>query len=260
MKLGFLGTGAMTSAIVTGLGSAKLEAQSIWLSPRNSVRAGDLASRFENVSVASSNQEVLDRCETVVLAVRPQIARKALSELRFRANHHVISIMSTISLRTLSELVAPARRIARAVPLPSAARNRSPTAICPRDTVAVNLFAALGTAFEVDEELEFDALCAATATIASYFAFAQSIATWLERQGIRQAEAREYMARIFFGVAAAALEAPGLSFESLAADYATRGGINEQVLIHLARRGLFDTIAEGLDAVMLRMAEASRQG
>jgi pyrroline-5-carboxylate reductase len=112
MKLGFVGTGAMTSAIVTGLGFASLRAESIWLSPRNPVLAEDLARRFENVSVASSNQEVLDKCETVVLAVRPQIARKVLSELRFRPDHHVISIMSTISQRTLSELVSPARKIA----------------------------------------------------------------------------------------------------------------------------------------------------
>lgn len=250
----------MTSAIVTGLGSAKLEAHSIWLSPRNPVLAEDLASRFANVSIASSNQEVLDRCTTVVLAVRPQIARTVLSELRFRPDHHVISIMSTISLPTLSKLVAPAHKIVRAVPLPSAAKKRSPTAIYPRDSVAVDLFAVLGTAFEVDEERDFDALCAATATIASYFAFAQSIASWLERQGIRQAEAREYMARIFSGLAAAALAAPGLSFERLAADYATRGGINEQVLTHLTRRGVFDTIAEGLDAVMLRIAEPPKRG
>lgn len=246
----------MTSAIVTGLGSTQLEAHSIWLSPRNPVLAKDLASRLGNVSVASSNQEVLDRCETVVLAVRPQIAQDVLSELRFRPDHHVISIMSTVSLRTLSELVAPARKIARAVPLPSAAKKRSPTAIYPQDTVAVDLFAAVGTTFEVSNEREFDAVCAATATIASYFAFAQSITTWLEQHGIPQAEARNYLAQMFSGLAAAALSAPGLSFESLAADYATRGGINEQVLIHLTRRGVFDTIAEGLDAVMLRIAEA----
>jgi pyrroline-5-carboxylate reductase len=69
------------------------------------------------------------------------------------------------------------------------------------------------------------------------------IAAWLERQGVRQAEAREYTGRLFSELAAAALEAPRLSFESLAAGYATRGGINEQVLIHLTERGVFDTVA-----------------
>ena len=259
MKLGFVGTGSMTSAMVTGLRSSALEAPSIFLSPRNSIVAAELAGRFPHVSITASNQDVLDQCETVVLAVRPQVARNVLSELRFRPDHHVISIVAAFSLRELSELVAPARKVTRAVPLPSAAKKRSPTAICPRDSAAIRLFRALGTAFEVDSEDEFNALCAATATIASYFAFTHRIATWLERQGIPQTQARDYIARIFSGLADAALEAPGSSFQSLAADYATPGGINLQLLAHLVECGVLETVGQGLDAVMRRVAGASRQ-
>ena len=258
MKLGFVGTGAITRAMVTGLRSSGVELPSIHLSPRNPVVAADLANRFPHVSVASSNQGVLDGCETVVLAVRPQIARNVLSELRFRPDHHVISIVSALSLVKLSALVAPAGRVTRAVPLPSAAKRRSPTAIYPRDRGAVDLFASLGTAFEVDNEEEFDALCTATAAIASYFAFADSIASWLARRQIPQGKASDYVARIFSGLADTAVEMPEGSFQSLAADHATPGGINEQVLTHLVERGTFEAVSEALDAVMVRLRGASQ--
>ena len=67
--------------------------------------------------------------------------------------------------------------MARAVPLPSAAKRLSPTAIYPADPVALELFAAVGSVFPVEKENEFEAICATTATIASYFALKETIAS-----------------------------------------------------------------------------------
>src|SRR5579862_5058383 len=177
MELGFIGTGTITAAMVTGLRQDGGKEPSILLSPRNQAVASDLSQRFPRVGVAGSNQEVLDACDTVVLAVRPQIAREVLGELRFRPEHHAISVISGFSVRTLSGLVAPAQRITRAVPLPSAAKRRCPTAVYPGDGAAMELFGRLGTAFAARTEQEFDALCTATATLASYFGFAGGVAT-----------------------------------------------------------------------------------
>jgi pyrroline-5-carboxylate reductase len=257
MKLGFLGTGTITAAMVEGLSSAGGGCE-IVVSPRNAEMAAGLAARFPAVAVADSNQDVVDRCETVVIAVRPQITEEVLSQLRFRGGQHVISLVSGFSVGRLAVLVAPATRIARAVPLPSAASRRSPTAIYPRDEETVALFGRLGAAFAVDTESAFDALCTATATMAAYFAFADGAASWLERHGIPPGQAREYMARIFAGLAQTALETPERSFEELAADHATRGGTNEQVVGYLRERGVFESYAEALDGVMRRVTAASR--
>lgn len=250
MTLGFLGTGAIAAAMVKGLGSG---GGSILLSPRNASVAAELAGRFPNVSVASANQEVVDRCETVVVAVRPQVAAEVLSALRFPEGTDVISLVSGHSVRTIRKLVAPAVKVCRAVPLPSCAQRRSPTAIFPPDPAAFQLFSILGAAFEVDREEQFDAFCTATATMAAYFAFADTIASWLTRHGIPDGQAREYLARIHSGLAYTALEHPERSFEALAADHATRGGINEQVVAHLRAHGSFEALSDALDAVMRRV-------
>ena len=49
MKLGFIGTGALTSAIVTGLKSVADNSVSVLLSPRNEAIAASLASRYPDV-------------------------------------------------------------------------------------------------------------------------------------------------------------------------------------------------------------------
>jgi pyrroline-5-carboxylate reductase len=257
MNLGFVGTGAITAAIVTGLNSPGLPVHSILVSPRNSETAADLAHRFPNVSIAESNQQVLDRSGTVILAVRPQVFRAVAGELRFRPEHRVISVVAAFSVRALTKLLAPAGTICRAVPLPSTADRRCPTAIYPKDPVAAELFAPLGAAVEVDTEAELNALSTATAAMASYFAFAGSLTSWLTRHDIAPAAARDYIARVMLGLAQTAAENPARSFHELAAGHATPGGMNEQVRAHLASHGVFDAVSDALDRVLRRItAEA----
>jgi len=83
------------------------------LSPRNASIARELAVRFKEIAIASCNQEVLDHSDIVVIAVRPLVASSVLSELRFRADHQVASLVSALWLRSLSGLVSPATQITR---------------------------------------------------------------------------------------------------------------------------------------------------
>jgi len=259
MKLGFIGTGEITSSIVTGLCSSVATPHSIALSPRNAAIAQKLADRFDEVSISSSNQEVLDRCDTIVIAVRPQVGRDVLSGLHFRPAHQVVSLVSALSLRSVSEMVAPAVRIARAVPLPSAAKRLSPTGVYPPEPAACELFAALGTVFAVESESEFEAICAVTAAIATHFAFVERIGAWLAQHGIPEPRTRDYIARMFWGLTASTFEAPERSFQSFAADHATAGGINEQFLRYLTERGLLANVSEALDAVLARISGAAER-
>jgi len=258
MRLGFIGTGKIASAIVTGLSSSDAEVESIRLSPRNFAIATDLRKRFARVSIASSNQEVVDYCDTVVIAVRSPVAGSVLSELRFRPSHSIISVVSALPLRRISELVSPASRIARAVPLPSTATRMGPTAIYPPDPIAYKIFAAVGTVFEVESEDEFEAICAATATIAASYAFLDVIAAWLSRNRVPEPKAREYISRMFLGLTRTAVDAPEETFQSLSNHHATIGGINEQFLKHMAENGFLESASRGLDAVLHRIKAASR--
>jgi len=82
VRLGFVGTGAITSAIVTGLNAAGIGDDTILVSPRNAETAASLAAMFAGVTVAASNQAVLDGSDIVMLAVRPQSRRRCCPNLR----------------------------------------------------------------------------------------------------------------------------------------------------------------------------------
>jgi pyrroline-5-carboxylate reductase len=252
MTLGFVGTGAITAAIVTGLSSEGGARPAIRLSPRNAAVAAGLANRFENVSVCASTQEVLDGSETVVLAVRPQVAVEILSGLRFSSAHIVISLVAGFPARRVAELVAPAEKIWRAIPLPSVAQRRGPIALYPPGGPPAELFSLLGQVFGIENEDQLNALSTATSTMAAYFGFVGHIASWVARQGMPEQQAREYVARMFAGLADAGLDASHQSFEDLATSHATPGGLNEQVLRDLTDHGVFDTLTDALDSVHRR--------
>jgi pyrroline-5-carboxylate reductase len=61
MQLGFIGTGEITSSIVTGLSSSGVTAHSIWLSPRNSA----IAKGVPMVSVEYPSRPVTRKFSTI---------------------------------------------------------------------------------------------------------------------------------------------------------------------------------------------------
>lgn len=257
MRLGFIGCGVITAAIVTGLRLAGF-ADPITLSPRNEKIAADLAARLPGVRAARDNQAVIDAADIVVIAVRPQIVTDVLPALRFRSDQQVVSLVATVSLDYLRAATAPAAQVTRAVPLPSVARRQCPIPIFPPNPAVKSLFDNVGMSIELDDESEFDVFTAATATMGSYFTFAGTLSTWMAREGVVADKAHRYVSEMLRGLAGAPDAAPDASFMTLAEDHQTRGGINEQVVRSLTGKGAFVALDQALDAVLKRLRDAHK--
>lgn len=252
MRLGFIGTGTITQAVVTGLLRFDFPFDRISLSPRNAETAAALAALDKRVQVCASNQEVLEASDVVCLAVVPQIATDVLSELHFDSRHHVISFIAGISIDEVCRLVRAQSKVVRAIPLPAVAEGKGSTAICPADRVAKSLFSALGQAVEVGDEAKFDALSAVTATMASFYAVLEAQASWLVRQGLDYDAARSFLSGYSTGLAHDTTRG-GKSFAELIEHCMTPGGINEQVHNELSKRGTYAQFADALDRVLMRI-------
>lgn len=252
MTLGFIGVGAIAAAIVEGLQSTPARGP-IVLSPRNVQVAARLATQFAEVRVAPTNQAVLDASDLVIIAVRPQIAHEVLSELRFRPEHRVVSLIPAVTLDYLRAIAAPASAVTRAVPLPSAAFRQSPTAMYPTYPSVEALFNELGTVIEIDREEEFEAFTTSTAIMSSYFGFAGTVAGWMRRQGVPEPKAHAFVNQMLQGLTAAAAASPQSSFRELAEEHQTQGGLNQQVLQSITAAGVFTELERALDGVLARL-------
>jgi pyrroline-5-carboxylate reductase len=138
------------------------------------------------------------------------------------------------------------------IPLPSVARREGITPVHPPHAAARELFDRLGEAVEVPELAAYDAFGVATATIAAHFAYLDTIAAWLSEQGVPEDVATGYLASTFAGLGPATLS--GASFEDLAREHATAGGINEQFRGDLERAGVYEQVQLALQRVLDRLA------
>lgn len=248
---GFVGTGEITAAIVEGLCEGVAEPPEIYLSPRGRSTAAELAARFPQVTVCSSNQEVLESCAVIVLAVRPQIVREVLGELSFKPDHVVISAVAGVQVESLRVLTGAAE-ITRVIPLPSASSRSSLTAMYPENAVARALFEAVGSVVVPDSESALEAFSAATATVAAHLDYLSTIAGWLAAQGVDEDDATSYISKIFGPVGASVLDHTG-PFDTLIGKYMTPGGINEQIMTDLRNEGVPDQVRHALDRVLTRL-------
>jgi pyrroline-5-carboxylate reductase len=131
----------------------------------------------------------------------------------------------------------------------------SVTPVHPRTSAAEQLFDALGGTIAVDDEGAYEALSAASATVAAHFDYLCAVSDWLETRGIPGDQARRYVADHFAALAPELL-AGDVDFASLASAHSTRGGLNEQFAHHMRAAGTADAVRDGLDALLARIAGA----
>ena len=199
MEVGFIGAGAITEAVVTGLCEADAAGHSILLSPRSRDRSRRLSERYAAVEVATGNQQVLDQCDLVFLAVRPQDAAEVLKTLSFRENQRVVSFIATISSADIARQVRPAEFIGRVAPVPPIARRKGPVAMCPPNPQLADFFGPLGTVIQVAEEAQLDAFFSVSALMAPYFELLESVSAWVRAQGVDAVDADTYTGALFRG-------------------------------------------------------------
>lgn len=251
---GVVGVGSIAAAVVVGLCEGVAQPPTVLLSPRNAAQAADLAGRFGSVSVAADNQAVVDGSDVVLVAVLPQQVEAVLADLVFADRHAVVSAVAGVELDALRGWVAPATRVARAVPLPAVARREGVTPVYPPLPEAVALFDALGGAIAVDDAATYEALTVSSATVAAHFAYLGAIADWLVAHGIEESAARSYVAATYVGASESLRTAP-VDFDELISEVATPGGLNEQFARHLRAAGAVDAVSSGMDEVLARLLD-----
>jgi len=252
MKLGFIGTGRITTALVEGFCTSLDPPQTILVSPRNAEKAARLAARFPQVTVGRDNQAVVDGCDCVFLALRPPTV-SVLGALSFRPDQHVISLIPTRPFALIKELVEPAENLAWALPLPSVARHLGPILIYPGEPFVVDLLARVARPIILGDLEQLRTLWTSTALIAPFYALIEEASQWAEDAGVDRDIAGAYLASMFHALAALAMEVPAGQFSGLIADAATPGGLNEQALNEIRSVDGYRPFLDALDSVLARV-------
>ena len=184
MKLGFIGTGKITSAVVTGICGSKISFKKILLSPRNKNVSRKLKKKFKKVSIAKNNQEVLNSCNWVFLAVTPTVSEKIIKLLRFRSSQTIVSFISTMTLSQLKKAIKVKSKIVRAIPLPPISLRKGPVPIFPPNKKVKNFFNKLGTTVEITNEKLLNNFWSTSGMMAPFYELLSTTSNWLVKRGV----------------------------------------------------------------------------
>lgn len=258
-RLGVIGTGTLSAAVIEGLLAVHGDRLEIMVSPRSEAVSRDLAERYPQVTRASSNQAVVDAADIVLLGVRPQHLDEVMARLRLRADQTVLSFVAGAGLARLAPLCAPATRVLRVTPLPPIARRQGPILVFPGDPETETLFAGLGTVIVPENADQIMALGYAGGLMASFFEMALAAIRWLEAEGVPRSMGRDYVMSMFAALGDTGLRTPADSLEGLPGEHATPGGINERCLNQLSEAGWFADYASGLEAMKTHLEGLDRR-
>jgi pyrroline-5-carboxylate reductase len=253
MKLGFIGTGVITEAIVLGILKADYPIEELLVSVRTREISARLAELSNKIRVCEDNAEIIDMADLLFLAIRPQDAEQILSSLEFRAGQQIVSLIATIPIDQLHEWTHPSATICRAIPLPSVADLTGVTAIFPPSPAVEALFNALGTTVPTNTIAEFDSFAVASAMMGLYFGISEAAAQWLCAQGTDYDGARAYLSTMFLGLANTASQSPGENFEELRLRHTTPNGLNDQLFLRFVEEGGRQALADACQSVAERM-------
>ena len=159
-NIAFIGGGAMGEAIIKGILQAKLaEGDEITVSDPSEQRLEYLQKQY-GVNVTKENVKAVKNAKTVILAVKPQMADKAITNTVAQAiakEAAVVSIMGSVDLEKLHSLI-PDRAIIRVMPNTPLAVGAGMTAIAPDENAgqemvetAKAIFGSCGEVVEVQE-------------------------------------------------------------------------------------------------------------
>ena len=253
MKLGFIGTGKISSSVITGISKSSIKYNKIYISSRNKTIAKQLKNRLKKISIEKDNQKIVDNCNWVFLAVTPIVGKKIIKNLNFRSNQTIISFVSTITISELKKMIKVKADIVRAIPLPPISLKRGPVPICPANKKVKSFFNKIGSTIEIKNEKQSINFWATSGMMASYYEMLKAMSEWLVKKGVKRDDTQKYITSLFLALSEDAVLSSKKDLKYLVKDSQTPKGLNEQGLKQMKKQGVYKSIVNTLNSIYKRL-------
>ena len=215
MKLGFIGTGNMASAIMGGIIGKKM------ISAEEIIGADLLAAGREKVKeqfgiqVTEKNQEVVEKAEVIILSVKPQFYEDVINQIKdcVKKEQIIITIAPGKTLAWLAEKFGKEVKIVRTMPNTPALVGEGMTAMCPNEHMekeeteyVKRLLESFGRVEVVPERLMDVVVSVSGSSPAYVFMMIEAMADAAVSGGMPRAQAYQFAAQAVYGSAKMVLE------------------------------------------------------
>ncbi len=253
MKLGFLGTGNITSDVVTGIFNSKIKFKQIIISPRNRNKSKKLKKKFKRVLIAKDNQEVVNKSNWVFIGVTPSVANKIIPQIKFKNKQTVVSFVSTLNIKELKKKIKRNVKIVRAIPMPPISLGLGPVVMCPPNKSVKNFFNKIGTSIEIKSEELSKNFWAISGTMAPFYEVLKVLSDWLVKRKIPREKSQKYVLSLYYALAALAHSNSHNDLKKFVLNSQTPGGLNWQGVNQLRKSGYYKSLENTLNNILKRL-------
>ena len=266
MRIAFLGGGNMAGALIGGLIAKGTDARSISVIEVSPAARERLAARYP-VHIVTDPEAAMQRSEILVLAVKPQDAKAALSSVSGRLQAKLlISIAAGLTLEVLSRWLGGHRKLVRCMPnTPAligagiAALYALPEVDAAERAKAEEILSAVGEVVWVEEERLLDPVTAVSGSGPAYvFWFIEQLARSGEALGLPADVSKKLALHTVLGaakLAASSNEPP----EVLRKNVTSKGGTTEAALKVFDEEKLAERFKRALEAASRRGAQLGKE-
>jgi pyrroline-5-carboxylate reductase len=253
MKLGFIGTGKISSSVITGICGSSIKYSKIYISSRNSKIAKGLKKKFKRISIEKDNQKIVDNSNWVFLAVTPTVGTKIIKNLKFRSSQTIVSFISTITIPELKKMIKVKADIVRAIPLPPISLKKGPVPICPPNKKVKFFFDKIGSTIEIRNEKLSINFWSTSGMMASYYEMLKFMSEWLVKRGVKRLDAQKYITTLFLALSEDAVVNSKKDLKFLVKESQTPRGLNEQGLKEMTKKGVYKSVIKALNSIHKRL-------
>ena len=254
MKLGFIGTGEITKAVVIGILGSKLKVKKIYLSERNKKTSSFLRKKNKKIQIEKNNQILINKSDWIFLAVTPKIGNQIIGKLKFKKKQVIVSFISTIQLPELKKLTKINKNIVRAIPLPPISLRKGPVPIFPPNKKVKKFFSHLGTVIEISNEKKSLNFWSTSGMMAPFFELLNTLSKWLVLKGIKKNNAQNYITSLFIALSESAYNHSNKDLSILVKSSQTPKGLNQQALRTLQKNNFYKTTINVLNKIYKRLS------
>ncbi|UXR64978.1 pyrroline-5-carboxylate reductase [Bdellovibrio bacteriovorus] len=265
-KVGFLGAGNMAQAMIKGLIEGGLPAKNIYASNRSEGKLHKLAETY-HINPVSSNDELVDKCDIIILAIKPQDLLNALEPVTRSFDEHkiVISVAAGIRMESLERYVQGAR-LARVMPNTPSLIGRGVIGYLLNDdddggleATVEDLFTPLGRVIHVGDEDQFEALMVSCSSGTGFvFEMMMYWQDWIEEHGFSVEEARLMTIETFVGASLLAAQARE-GVEDLQARVTSKKGVTAAGLQSMRELEIERALRISFEKAAMRNKEMARE-
>ena len=267
MRIGFIGCGAMGSAIIGGIVAGGICGPEEIMGADVNAETRERAGARHGIMVTESNKAVFDWADYVFLAVKPQFLAGLIEEIAedVREEQVIISIAAGWSLDKLGEAFGRPVKLVRVMPNTPAMVGEGMSAACAGEGVAeeemeqvMTLLSGFGKAQQVPESL-FDAVISTSGSGPAYvYMFIEALADAAVMEGMPRAQAYEFAAQTVLGSAKMVLET-GLHPGALKDMVCSPAGTTIEAVRVLEETNFRSAVIEGAHAAAERSREMQKK-